>query len=183
MAGVTVELAGPCSVHVLLRETLRLTDEDIARGARTVLVDGRPIDDLDTALRPGCRLALSGALPGLAGAALRSGSPLASLRGTISGPAEGGDTTPTAAGDSPAAPADGGPRPLRITMCLFNTALPAVGPALLAHGVVAERAQAAALVRRDDPDLPVAAGHPSRSPSHVRLRAAAGGRLLVEDGP
>jgi hypothetical protein len=169
MEGVTAELPGPCSVATFLREHLELTDEEMAQGARTVLIDGRPIDDFGTLLCAGCRLALSGALPGLAGAALRSGGPLASLRGTISAPTPtGGDGAEPVLCHSPAPPeAAARARPTLITVCLFNTAQSAIGPALLRRGVVLEPARLSQ----------------GATAGMVRLRLSSAGDLEIEELP
>jgi hypothetical protein len=48
-------------------------------------MDGKPVDDIDTAIvTDGVTIALSSAMPGLVGATMRSGGPLASLRASIS---------------------------------------------------------------------------------------------------
>lgn len=73
------------SVRAFLRGPLALTDEYIRQHISTVFLDGMPVDDLDAVvLNNGARLALSSAMPGLVGATMRQGSPLASFRDTIS---------------------------------------------------------------------------------------------------
>ncbi len=73
-----------CSVKAFLAARLGMGPEFIRDCISTVFLDGKPVDDLDTAVvRDGSRLALSSALPGLVGATMRSGGALASLRSSI----------------------------------------------------------------------------------------------------
>jgi hypothetical protein len=71
MTGVGVVIAEPCTPRS------SCTGDSGCRSTRsrrvsTVCLDGHPVDDLDACLLgDGSRLALSGALPGLAGACLR----------------------------------------------------------------------------------------------------------------
>jgi len=81
MTGVGVAIGGPCTPREFLRGRLGLSADEIERRVSTVCLDGHPVDDLDDCLLgDGSRLALSGALPGLAGACLRRGGALASMR-------------------------------------------------------------------------------------------------------
>lgn len=74
-----------CSIRSFLSGQLALADDYIRQRISTIFLDGMPVDDPDTAvLRNGSRLALSSAMPGLVGATMRSGSPLASFRDSIS---------------------------------------------------------------------------------------------------
>jgi hypothetical protein len=92
---LTTELIGQ-SVRTFLQGQLALPDDYIKQRISTIFLDSMPVDDLDTAfLQNGSRLALSSAMPGLVGATMRQGSPLAALRNTISytssGTGEGGE--------------------------------------------------------------------------------------------
>jgi hypothetical protein len=72
------------SIGEFLREQYGLSREYIAKRISTIFLDGEPVDDVDTAiLRDGSTLALSGAMPGLVGAVMRSGSYYASFRYSI----------------------------------------------------------------------------------------------------
>jgi hypothetical protein len=73
-SGFRLALATPCTVAAFLSDRLGLTPEFVAARIQTVFLDGLAVDDLVSALvRPGARLALSGALPGLVGATMRRG--------------------------------------------------------------------------------------------------------------
>jgi hypothetical protein len=119
LEGVGVEVPAGYTAGRLLRERLGLSAAEIEERVGTVCVDGHPLDDLDgQALGDGSRIALSGALPGLVGACLRRGSPLASLRSSISSREAGHGEEGT------------------VTLRLFNLVLPLLGPRLLEQGVV-----------------------------------------------
>ena len=111
-----------------VREVLRLWcgigDEYITGSIRTVFLDGKPVDDIDSAVvREGACLALSGAMPGLVGAVMRRGSSLASFRGTI---------THGESGDAPEEK-DG-----MIRIKLFNVIMKDLGRMFLEHGIVVD---------------------------------------------
>ena len=115
--GVRLRARVGISIRAFLGEGLGLPPALIAR-LGTVFLDGRPVDDLDGAiLRGGATLALSGAMPGLAGATLRRGGPAAPLRSSI---------THTETGKAPE-PSEG-----VVTLKCFNTAAEDVAPYLAA---------------------------------------------------
>lgn len=73
------------SVREFLQDTLGIDPSYIDESLQTVFLDGHPVDDLDrAAVQVGAVLALSGAMPGLAGATLRRGGYYARLREGIS---------------------------------------------------------------------------------------------------
>lgn len=73
-----------CSIKRFLCEQIGLSPEYIAEKIQTVFLDGRPVDDLDSAIiKDGSRLALSAAMPGLVGATMRRGGIYSSFRSTI----------------------------------------------------------------------------------------------------
>jgi hypothetical protein len=73
-----------CSVSEFLTVQLGISPDYIRGHISTIFLDGKPVDNLESALiRHGSHLALSSALPGLVGATMRQGSVLASLRGSI----------------------------------------------------------------------------------------------------
>ena len=79
--GVGIPQAICVGVREFLQETLGIEAEYVEDRLQTVFLDGRPIDDLDrTMVGPGAVLALSGAMPGLAGATMRRGGYYARLR-------------------------------------------------------------------------------------------------------
>lgn len=83
--GFMVKLQVGCTIKMMLSEHLGLSPEYIEERIKTVFLDGKAVDDIDsTIIRDGSTLALSAAMPGLAGATLRMGGTLASFRSQIS---------------------------------------------------------------------------------------------------
>jgi len=120
--GFQVPLQVGCSITAVLTEQLGLSPSYVAERLSTVFLDGCPVDQLDLAIvKDNAVLALSGALPGLVGATLRTGSPLACFRGGIT--------------HVPAA--DAGHRAAgTITLKLFNILVPDLGPRFLERGIL-----------------------------------------------
>lgn len=82
--GFSMEIASACSVNAFLSDRLGLSPEYVEERIQTIFLDGKPVDDLDTAMvRDGSSLALSAAMPGLVGAAMRRGGYYGQLRSTI----------------------------------------------------------------------------------------------------
>ena len=101
-------------LRAFLRDGLGLTAEYIEARIQTIFLDGKPVDDIDTALiRDGATLALAPAMPGLMGAMLRRGGYYAPMR---SGITHRGDAAPQGIGQG------------RIVMKLFGMALRELGP-------------------------------------------------------
>lgn len=119
--GVGVPCPGPCSVRAFLTGPLGLGEAYVRDRVQTVFRDGLAVDDLDTAMvRPGTRLALSAALPGLAGATMRKGGALAGMRASITC---GRET------------ADGEARAFLVVVRFFNQIGPEVCGHVLGQGV------------------------------------------------
>ncbi len=79
--GVRIRITEGSSIDGLLKDEMGLSPEYIEKRIGTVMLDGRPVDDkVSTVLNEGSRVALSAAMPGLAGAMLRSGGVYSSLR-------------------------------------------------------------------------------------------------------
>lgn len=109
-------------VGMLLREHLTIPEAYLAAHVETIFIDGRPVDDAETAtVHDGARIGLAAALPGAAGIAMRRNSPYAALRGTISITEK--QTCP--------APANG-----EITLLLFNNIMHDLAGKFLQQGVV-----------------------------------------------
>ncbi|MBF0480998.1 MAG: hypothetical protein HQK81_03670 [Desulfovibrionaceae bacterium] len=83
--GVVVRATVNVSAMDFLVNAARFDPEYIRERIGSVFLDGRPVDDLNrAAITEGCHLALGMAAPGLAGASLNRGSPLAEFRADIS---------------------------------------------------------------------------------------------------
>lgn len=73
-----------CSIKAMLCEQFGLSPEYMEDRIKTIFLDGKTVDDVDSAIiKDGSTLALSAAMPGLAGAILRRGGHLAPLRSQI----------------------------------------------------------------------------------------------------
>jgi hypothetical protein len=112
-----------CSVSTFLTRQLGISPEYIRDHISTVFLDGKPVDDLDSAtIRNKSRLALSSALPGLVGATMRQGSVFASFRSSItyreSGLRAGGEGV--------------------VHLKLFNVVMKDLGPSLLTKGILVD---------------------------------------------
>jgi len=120
--GVEVEVETGCSVKKLLTEQFGISDDYINGRISTVFLDSRAVDKKESAIvHDGSALALSGAMPGLVGATMRSGGFYAAMRGAMTH--RGDDEIPAA-------------RRGRIRIKLFNLLLQELGPRLLRHGVL-----------------------------------------------
>ena len=83
-SGVGIRGKTGTNVRDFLLETLGIGKRYVETDLQTVFVDSHPVDDLDATPVPnGCTLALSGAMPGLAGATMRRGGTLARMRDGI----------------------------------------------------------------------------------------------------
>lgn len=122
-----VETLVGCSIKTMLGEALGLDDNFVEDRIKTIFLDAKPVDDISTAnIKDGSVLALSGAMPGLAGATLRRGGRLASFRGSISFRSDGKN----------ALSQDG-----RVLVKLFNLLVKDLGPALLNKGILIRKKQ------------------------------------------
>ena len=119
--GVLVKVRVGESIRSLLSEQFGLTQEYVKNRIQTAFLNGKPVDDFDTAVvGEASVLTLSGALPGLAGATLRKGGFFSSLRASLSYQNESGEK----------AGIEG-----FITVRIFNILLPELAPVLLSHGI------------------------------------------------
>lgn len=122
MEGVEVEIETGVSVKQLLIDQFGLTADYIASRITTMFLNSRAVDNAATALvQDGAVLALSGAMPGLVGATMRSGGFYAAMRGAMTH--HNDDTIPLA-------------KRGRIKLKLFNLLLDELGPRVLGRGIV-----------------------------------------------
>ena len=83
-SGFFLKIQVGCSLKTFLMEEIGLSPEFIEDKIQTIFLDGQPVDDLDSAIvKDGSSLALSSAMPGLVGAAMRRGGFYGALRSTI----------------------------------------------------------------------------------------------------
>lgn len=122
MEGVEVEIETGASVKKLLIEQFGITADYISSRITTLFLNSRAVDDPATALvQDGAALALSGAMPGLVGATMRSGGFYAAMRGAMTHHNE--DQIPLA-------------KQGRIKLKLFNLLLDELGPRVLGRGIL-----------------------------------------------
>jgi hypothetical protein len=119
--GFMVKAQVDCTIKTLLCQQLGLSPEYLETRIQTIFLDGRPVDDVNSAtVMEGSTLALSAAMPGLVGATLRKGSYYASMRSQIS--------------YREMAPSKS-PHKGMILLKLFNFILKELGPTFLKQGV------------------------------------------------
>ncbi|MCF8127845.1 MAG: hypothetical protein K9N10_04980 [Deltaproteobacteria bacterium] len=83
-AGFKVNAHTGVSIRDLLCNQFDVDPDYVKDRIRTAFLDGKPVDDFDTAMvEKDATLALSAAMPGLVGATFRKGGILAVFRGTI----------------------------------------------------------------------------------------------------
>ncbi|MBW2064459.1 MAG: hypothetical protein JRJ03_05940 [Deltaproteobacteria bacterium] len=120
-AGIGIKARIGCTVDSFLCEQLGIGREYLENRITTVLLDGKAVDDFSESLvEDGSVLALSTAMPGLLGAALKKGGRLASLRSNVS-------YTP---GESNQSFREG-----TVVLKLFNFLAQEIGPVLLSKGI------------------------------------------------
>ncbi|MCJ7629494.1 MAG: hypothetical protein MUO50_14055 [Longimicrobiales bacterium] len=121
--GVGIPDGSGGSVREFLQGTLGIDAAYVEEKLQTVFLDGHPVDDFDRAVvRPGAVLALSGAMPGLAGATMRRGGFYARMREGIT---HAGTDTP-----------EGGGKGV-VVVKLFNRPLADLAEALAARPLLA----------------------------------------------
>ncbi len=132
--GVEVEVETGCTLKQLLIEQFGIPADYIASRITTLFLNNRAVDDAATAMvHDGAVLALSGAMPGLVGATMRSGGFYAAMRGAMTYHNEA--ELPTH-------------RQGRIRLKLFNLLLDELGPRVLGRGRGAERRAPPGVFRR-----------------------------------
>jgi hypothetical protein len=83
--GFTLKVRTGISVRDLLCRQIHVSDDYLEHRIQTIFIDGKVVDNVDGAMiRQGSTLALSAAMPGLAGATLRRGGAYAAMRSQIS---------------------------------------------------------------------------------------------------
>jgi len=138
--GLTIRVRTGGSVQELLCEQLGLSADYLEKRIQTIFLDNAMVDDPRQAVvLPNATLALSAAMPGIAGAMLRRGSPYAAMRSQISH--VGNSTDPTVQQEKRC---EG-----TIVIKLFNLLRDELAPTLLARGVEIDREILAALLRRN----------------------------------
>jgi hypothetical protein len=119
--GFSVNFQTGCSVKELLCSQLGIHEDYLAERIQTIFLNAKVVDDVNSAIvNEGATLALSGAMPGLIGAILRSGGFYASMRSQIS---YDKNLSTSQRGDG------------QVVIKLFNLVLKELGPVFLQQGI------------------------------------------------
>jgi hypothetical protein len=120
-SGFLVRSPTRISIRGFLCDWLDLPSQYVDERISTVFLDGKPVDDIDSAfIREGAALALSSAMPGLVGATMRRAGYYSTMRNSI--------TYIERTGSNPG-------KPLMFTVKLFNLLLARLGPLFLKRGI------------------------------------------------
>lgn len=134
--GILLRGPGGATVEDFLAKAAGIPPAYLKARVQTVFLDGRALDDFSTPrVEDGATLALSAAMPGLAGAVLRRGGIYASLRREISHAAQ---ASSGAAGE------------ILATLKLFNLIARELGPELLRRGILIPGARWCDFIRRQE---------------------------------
>jgi hypothetical protein len=119
--GFSVNIHSGVTVKDLLCKQLGIHEDYLAQRIQTIFLNAKVVDDVNTAIvAEGATLALSGAMPGLAGAILRSGGYYAAMRNQLSYVES--DPSPQA-------------QSAKITLKLMNLVAKEIGPVFLQQGI------------------------------------------------
>jgi hypothetical protein len=120
--GFRIETLTGCSLEEIICQQLDIDPDYFQNRVETIFLNGKPVDDPASAsVADGSRITLSAAMPGLAGAMMRKGGILSSMRSTISHNED--ETSTCAAGGT-------------ITLKLFNLIGRELGPKFLQKGIL-----------------------------------------------
>ena len=119
--GVLMEILAGASIRQVIVEQLGIAEAYLENRVQTLFLNGKPVDDVDAmTVSDGSTLALSAAMPGLAGATLRKGGKYAAFRQEI-----------TLGRDSQVPDLRKG----RMVMKLFNQVAEELGPVVVTKGI------------------------------------------------
>lgn len=125
--GFRVNVQTGHSVKEILCNQLGIHADYLAQRIKTIFLDAKVVDDVDSALvQKDATMALSGAMPGLVGAVLRSGGFYAPMRRQISHKKDLSATDPEAG---------------QIILKLWNLVVKELGPAFLERGIEIQGAE------------------------------------------
>ncbi len=132
--GFQVKALVGCSIKDLLCDQFKVAEDVLKHRIQTLLLDGKPVDDEETAtVKDGTTIALSIALGGVLGASLRKGGLLADYRSTITHQEkETTEITPTEG---------------MVTIKLFNQLAGELGPLFLKKGLWLKKDDAKAILK------------------------------------
>jgi hypothetical protein len=133
--GFRIQATTGCSIKELLHAQLGIHEDYIDQRIQTIFMNSKVVDDMAAAVViQGSTLALSGAMPGLVGAILRSGGYLAAMRSQISHTKSESTSEQTSS---------------TITLKLLNMVVKELGPNFLQNGVGIRGSQFKEFVERN----------------------------------
>ena len=132
--GFSVKVQTGTSVKELLCHQLGIHEDYLAQRIQTIFLNAKVVDDVNSAIvDKDATMALSGAMPGLVGAILRSGGFYAPMRSQISHEE-----------NSPASQVKKG----KITLKLWNLVVKELGPTFLQQGIWIEAEEVQSFIKR-----------------------------------
>ena len=132
--GFYLKVQTGCSVKELLCNQLGIHEDYLAQRIQTIFLNAKVVDDVNSAMVDrDATLALSGAMPGLVGAILRSGGFYAPMRSQIS---HEKDSSFTQLKDG------------RVTLKLWNLVVKELGPTFLERGIWIQGQEIGSLIER-----------------------------------
>lgn len=141
-SGFRIRIKAGLSIKKLFCEQLGISDEYFENRIQTIFLDGKPVDNEDTArVYDGSKIALAAAMPGLVGAVFRKGGQYAPFRRTITH-SETGSSSVKGEGE--------------IVLKLFNMIAKEQGPAFLQKGIILEGKRFQDFLLRNSQDLKAA---------------------------
>jgi hypothetical protein len=137
--GIVVKAPVNCTIRDFLNGQLKLSSDYIENRISTILLNGKPVDNIDKAtLKNGDTLALSAAMPGLVGTTLRKGSFYAAMRDGITYH-ENAETASQCEG--------------MVTLKLFNMVAKELEPLLLEDGIWVKMEHLEDFLKNQPPDF------------------------------
>jgi len=138
--GFTFHIRSACTIRELLCAQLGIEPDYLQDRIQTIFLNSKAVDDPETAIvTAGSTLALSAAMPGLAGATLRKGGYYSAMRSSISHDNVNVESPAERAGD--------------VTIKLFNLLQQELGPLLFERGIRFSGEAFADLLRRREATL------------------------------
>ncbi len=130
--GFCVKALTGVSVRQLLEEQFKLSGDFVDHKISTVFLNGKAVDNIDSAIvTDNCELALSGAMPGFVGAAMRRGGYYSSMRSAVSHVEQ-----------IPKPPIQEG----IVRIKLYNTLIPPLGLEFIRRGIIVPQTDATGLL-------------------------------------
>jgi hypothetical protein len=122
------------SIKALFCEQFGLTPEYVVERISTIFLDGKPVDDIESAIiKDGSSLALSAAMPGLVGATMRREGVYSSLRSSITYEEKYSNYQSKEGA---------------VTIKLFNLLMKELGPLLLKRGIFVKSTELSAFLTK-----------------------------------